>query len=322
MRRALVLLLALALLPSGDAGAIGHVKTPKMTCTGSGRLRTCTVHTSLKVRRKTVQVLLPASYGKGRATYPVVYMLHGVGDDETAWVNPARGNLAALTTLCEVIFVMPDAGSGKEAGWYSDWLSERFEWERYHVGELPRAVDRTFRTQGHSKRAVAGTSMGGFGAMSYAGRNPHMFRAAASYSGFLDTMFGSPASGVAYDVSGQNDVYSTGAPDSEIWGHQALEEQVWRAHNPYDLAPKLRHTSLYVAGGTGVGAPDAARLPNHAVEAYTRTLTDRFVQALNAAGVPFVDGRYAGGNHDWPYWRAAFRDSLRLLMPALEARPC
>jgi S-formylglutathione hydrolase FrmB len=320
VRRVLVLLTALTLLPLSGAGAVQRVTTPAMTCTGTGRVRTCTVHTTLRIRHKTVRVVLPASYGRGRRAYPVVYVLHGVGDDETAWTNPARGNLEALTRLCEAIFVMPDGGSGKDAGWYSDWLDGTYEWERYHVGELPRAVERTFRTDG--ARAIAGMSMGGFGAMSYAARRPYMFRAAASYSGFLDTTFGAPASGAFYDASGQNDVYSTGAPSRGVWGDQVLDADVWHAHNPYDRIVGLRGTAVYISGGTGVTTPDTAHLPNHAVEAYTRVLTDQFADALDAAGVPYVDGRYDGGNHDWPYWRAAFRDSLHVLMPALDARPC
>lgn len=321
MRRLLVPLLALTLLPAGGAGAINVVKTPRMTCTGTGRVRTCTVHTTLKVRRKTVRVVLPASYRPGR-TYPVVYVLHGVGDDETAWTNPQRGNLEALTRRCEAIFVMPDGGSGKQAGWYSDWRDGTYEWERYHVGELPRAVDRTFRTQGSYARAIVGMSMGGFGAMSYAARHRGLYRAAASYSGFLDTMYGAPATGAFYDVSGQNDAYSTGAPSRGVWGDQTLDADSWRAHNPYDRVEGLRGTTLYVSGGTGATTPDPGHLPNHAVEAYTRTLTDRFVSALDAAEIPYVDGRYDGGNHDWPYWRTAFRESLNVVMPALNAPPC
>lgn len=326
MRRALVVLLAVALLPTGAAAAPSRRPKPTMTCgRPAGRVVTCTVNTSLHVRGKGVRVVLPASYGKhgGRARYPVVYVLHGVGDDETSWTNPARGDLAALTAHCEAIFVTPDGGSGREAGWYSDWYEGPYEWERYHVGDLPSAVDRTFRTKGSDHRAIAGMSMGGFGAMSYAARNPGRYRAAASYSGFLDTMFAAPGSGAAYDVSGQNDTYSTGAPSRDVWGDQTLEEGNWRAHNPYDRAAGLRGTALYVAGGTGVAAPAGPdKAPLNAVEAYTRTLTDRFVAKLRAEGIAFADGRYDGGTHDWPEWRAAFRGSLRVLMPALEAPPC
>ncbi|HEV2891763.1 MAG TPA: alpha/beta hydrolase family protein [Frankiaceae bacterium] len=321
MRRTVAAVLAASVLAAGLAGASSAAPArPPLRCTGTGRVRSCTVFTTLKVRSNAVRVVLPASYRPGRR-YPVVYVLHGVGDDETSWTDPKRGDLAALTATCEAIFVTPDGGSGRVAGWYSDWQDGSYDWERYHVEDLRLGVEATFGTTG--RRAVAGLSMGGFGAMSYAARNPSLYRAAASYSGFLDTMFAAPATGAFYDASGQNDVYSTGAPSRGVWGDQQADAATWRAHNPWDLVPSLRHTALYVSGGTGVAAPSApATAPMNAVEAYTRTLTDRFVARLDEAGIPYTDGRYDGGSHEWPYWRAAFTDSLRVLMPAVGARPC
>lgn len=321
MRRALLVSLAATLLaPAAAYACQARMVPPPMECGRAvARVMTCTVTTSsAKVRDRSVRVVLPEGYRRGRS-YPVVYLLHGVGDDETTWTNPARGNLAALTQRCDAIFVTPDGGSGREAGWYSDWADGRYEWERFHVTDLPEAVDATFRTTG--SQAVAGLSMGGFGAMSYASRHPGRYAAAASYSGFLDTMFGAPASGAAYHHSGQNGVYSTGAPNDGVWGEQAANEATWRAHNPWDQVGGLRDTALYVSGGTGVH-PDPAKAPANAVEAYTRVLTDRFAERLAGAGIAFTDGRYAGGTHDWPEWRAAFSDSLSVLMPAVGARPC
>ena len=295
-----------------------------MTCTGTGRERVCTVALppGVRVRHNKVRVLLPAGYQqRSGARYPVVFMLHGVGDDETAWTNPGRGNLAVLTASCRAIFVMPDGGSGKEAGWYSDWVDRRFQYETFHTQVLPNALDATFRTQGARGRAVAGMSMGGFGALSYAARHPGMYRAAATFSAFADTRFGAPLSGVGYELTGQNDVYSTGAPSKGVWGDQTANADVWAAHNPYDLAAKLRRLPVYLAGGTGTPGgthDDPSKLPNYATEAFLRVQIDRLAAQLR--GAPgFVDARYTGGYHDWVYWRDALVDSFRTLMPALRA---
>ncbi|MFN2626856.1 MAG: alpha/beta hydrolase-fold protein, partial [Mycobacteriales bacterium] len=128
-RRAVVTTVALAVLPSG---AVGRAASGAMTCTGAGRERTCTVAVprSVHVRHTAVRVVVPADYNP-RRRYPVLYVLHGVGDDETTWTNPARGDLLRLTARCEAIFVMPDAGSGQIAGWYSDWLDGSFQWETF-----------------------------------------------------------------------------------------------------------------------------------------------------------------------------------------------
>ncbi len=217
----------------------------------------------------------------------------------------------------------PDGGSGDVAGWYSDWVDGSYQWETFHTRVLPKAVEATFRTTGHRHRAVAGLSMGGFGALSYAGRHPGMYQAAASYSRFADTLFGAPVSGQAYQTSGQNPAYSTGAPSDRIWGDQSAHRDVWAAHNPYDLAASLLGTALFVSSGTGTpgGAQgdDPSKAANYGLEAYISQLNNRLVTQLQAQKVPFTDGRYAGGDHGWPYWRAAFTASLNVLMPAVGA---
>lgn len=317
--------LALAAVSAGSATAgSGH----EMTCSkvaGMERVLTCTVPVpaGVQVRKATVRVVLPQGYDASTASYPVVYVLHGVGDDETSWTNPKRGDLAALTATCDAIFVTPDGGSGSVAGWYSDWADGSYQWETFHTKVLPKAIDATFRTTGQKHRAVAGLSMGGFGALSYAARHPGMYRAAASYSGFVDTLFGEPVSGQVDQYSGQNPIYSTGAPSDRIWGDQSAHRDVWAAHNPYDLAAKLRGTPLFVSSGTGTpgGAQgdDPTKAANYGLEALISHLNARLVSQLQANNVPFTDGRYSGGDHDWPYWRASFTASLKVLMPAVGA---
>lgn len=303
-------------------------RTPPMVCkpvSPGGRELTCAVPlpAGVKVRSANVRVVLPADYGRGRRSYPVVMVLHGVGDDETAWTNPSRGDLAKLTLACNAIFVMPDGGSGPIAGWYSDWADGSYQYERFHTSVLPAAVDATFRTRGSGQRAVAGMSMGGFGALSYTARHPGLFRAAASYSGFVDSTFAAPVTGEFYDAGGQNPVFSLGTPSRRVWGTQSGAPDVWRAHNPYDQAAKLGGVALYLASGNGLlfgpQGDDPAKALNYNTEAYVGHLNNRFAARLGELGVPFTDARYAGGYHDWRYWRATFADSLRVLMPPLGA---
>jgi len=294
-------------------------------CTGSGRLLTCTVllPKNVKVRSNKVTVLVPKDYakrGNGRL-YPVVYVLHGVGDDNASWTNPSRGDLAALTASCKAIFVMPDGGSGPLAGWYSDWKDGSYQYETYHTQVVRQAIDRTFRTT--NSQSIAGLSMGGFGALSYSARHPGMFKATASYSGFVDTQFGAPISGVTNDVGGQNPVYSLGTPSKRVWGDQTSDAATWAAHNPYALVTKLRGQRLFVSSGHGLlggsQSDDPTKAANYVTEAYVGHLNDRFATALAANKIAFTDAREQGGRHDWPYWRANFTKSLKVLMPPLRA---
>ncbi len=327
MHRSFRLTLAAALLAglALPAGAAFAAKPAAMTCTGTDRVRSCEVvlPAGVTVRSSKVTVVLPAGYDASRTHYPVVYVLHGVGDDQTSWTNPGRGNLAALTAACQAIFVMPDGGGGTTAGWYSDWKDGTRQYETFHTEVLPRAVDHAFRTQGAKARSIAGLSMGGFGALSYTARHPGMFKATASYSGFADTLFGAPVSGTFYDRAGQNTTSSFGTPNKGIWGDQSADRAVWAAHNPYDLAGKLKGQPLYVSAGHGAPGgsqgDDPANAGGYAVEAYVGQLNDRFASALTAAGVTFTDARETGGRHDWPYWRANLTASLKVLMPPLKA---
>lgn len=296
-----------------------------MTCAGLGRVLTCEVALPAKVsvRSNVVRVVLPVGYATSGRAYPVVYVLHGVGDDDTSWTEPSRGNLAALTASCDAIFVMPDGGGGKSAGWYSDWKDGSYQYETYHTVILPGAVDQSFRTEGRRYRAVAGLSMGGFGALSYAARHRQLYRAVASYSGFADTLFGAPASGTFYQVGGQNPISSLGTPSQGVWGDQTLDRTTWAAHNPYDLAGAFAGQRLYLSSGHGAPGgsqgDDLTKANAYGTEAYVGQLNDRLAGRLSTLGIPFTDARELGGRHDWPYWRANFTASLKVLMPALHA---
>ena len=335
MSRLLRASIAVALLGAGaltvpaNAGQPTHAgPPPAMSCQTDRqqpRLRTCTVALpdGVSVASSTVQVVVPAGYDAGDVEYPVVFMLHGVGDSYSSWARSDRGDLVARTASCEAIFVMPDGGSGTVAGWYSDWVDGRYQYETFHTSVLPRAIDGAFRTQGRKHRAVAGLSMGGFGALSYTARHPGLFRAAASYSGFVDTMFGAPVTGAFFEVGGQNPAYTLGTPSKGVWGDQTTDAETWRAHNPYDLAAALRGTPLYLSAGHGApngehgNAPDKAH--GNATEAYIGLVNDRLMTRLGELGIPYTDGSELGGQHDWPYWRANFTRSLGVLMPALGA---
>ncbi|HVE99249.1 MAG TPA: alpha/beta hydrolase family protein [Mycobacteriales bacterium] len=327
-RAAVVAALVAAMLPLVAASGSPIRFGPRMKCkpvAKDGRELACVVPLPdhIKVRSANVRILLPAGYARSKRAYPVVYMLHGVGDDETSWTNPTRGDLVPLTSACQAIFVMPDGGSGSTAGWSSDWADKSFQYESYHTTALRYAVASTFRTAGLDKQAIAGMSMGGFGALSYAARHPGSYRAAASYSGVVDTMFGAPVTGEFYDASGQNSVYSTGTPSRRVWGSQAEHPEVWRAHNPYDLAERLAGLPMFLSAGRGLPGgtegDNPAKALNYPTEAAVRHLNDRLADRLTALGIAFTDGRYDGGYHDWPYWRAAFTASLTTLMRPLRA---
>jgi diacylglycerol O-acyltransferase/trehalose O-mycolyltransferase len=269
----------------------------------------------LKVPDRRVRVLLPNAYTTSCRRYPVLYLLHGVSDTYRTWAE--RSDVVAFTKRAPLIVVMPDGGRAGQAGWYSDWKDGSRQWETFHTKVLVRFVDRAFRTNG--RRAVAGTSMGGFGAMSYAARHRGLYRAAASFSGDVDTMYAAPSSGVFY--SAVRDY--AGTPGPGVWGDQVSDETTWRSHNPTDRAADLAGTALYIAAGSGTPGGSEGEDPEdpggYAFEHFIFQKNVQFTSALDRNSVPYTQDLYTGGYHDWPYWQRDLHRALPWLVQKLGA---
>jgi diacylglycerol O-acyltransferase / trehalose O-mycolyltransferase len=271
------------------------------------------VPAGLKVPENRVRVLLPKGYAEDPCrAYPVLYLLHGVGDDYTRWSQ--NTDVIAFTRDLPVIVVMPDGGGNPEAGWYSDWVDGSRQWETFHMDVLVPYIDRTFRTLGPGHRLIAGASMGGFGAMSYSARHPGMFRAAASFSGIVNTMYAFPVSGPGFALARPY----FGTPDDRIWGNQLEDEATWREHNPADRAADLTGTELFLTSGmgapTGPAGDDPAKAPNYVTEHVIFQMNLSFVQAVEAAGLS-AKTDFTPGYHDWPYWERALHWALPQMVP-------
>ena len=139
----------------------------------------------LNMERKYA-VYLPPDYESSQRSYPVLYLLHGSGDDQTGWVQFGEVLHIANEAINEgkatpMIIVMPDANTGKR-GYVNDvkgeWLYEDFFFQ-----ELMPYVEKAYRIKGEKRyRAVAGLSMGGEGTFIYALHHPELFSSACPLS--------------------------------------------------------------------------------------------------------------------------------------------
>jgi enterochelin esterase-like enzyme len=144
--------------------------------------------TILKMDRKFA-IYLPPDYETSSRSYPVLYLLHGAGDDHTGWVQ--FGEVLRITdnaikdgTATPMIIVMPDAQTG-QMGYFN---SPNGEWayEDFFFNELMPHVEKTYRIKGQKRfRAVAGLSMGGGGTLMYAMHRPDLFSSAAPLSAYI-----------------------------------------------------------------------------------------------------------------------------------------
>jgi diacylglycerol O-acyltransferase/trehalose O-mycolyltransferase len=323
MRRTLIALLSLSLLLGLGPSAVAASVPPRAACAAPRCIDVAVPYpSSLKVPEDHVRIVLPAGYARLGPGYPVLYLLHGAGDTYRTWVE--NTDLLDFTKHFKLIVVMPDGGRNSNAGWYSDWKDGSRDWESFHIHVLIPWVDSHYNTLGDGHRAVAGLSMGGFGAMSYAARHPGLFSAAASFSGAVDTQYGAPVSGVAF--AQLHDRFGT--PDDRVWGDQVQNAKTWTAHNPTAHAADLQCTPLWISTGDGApGGPagdDPSNPGGYFIEHFIWQMNQSFVRALDDAGVQHHDDFYGGGYHGWPYWQMALHWALPQMMKAIVRRspPC
>ena len=131
-------------------------------------------------------VYLPPDYETSTRSYPVLYLLHGGGDDQTGWVQFGEVlNIADKAikdgTATPMIIIMPDANTGRR-GYFNDVKGD-WNYEDFFFKELVPYVEKKYRIKSDKHyRAVAGLSMGGGGSFIYALHHPEMFSSACPLS--------------------------------------------------------------------------------------------------------------------------------------------
>ncbi|MDJ0385556.1 alpha/beta hydrolase-fold protein [Streptomyces sp. G-G2] len=330
--------------PTGWARAADGTAPPPMangfgltqvdTATGGPTNFTITVTTPEVTGKHHIKIILPSGYGDDPARrYPVLYFLHGSPDD------PVQQNYPALTTSNQMITVIPDGGA---RGWYANWLNQKTQagaqnWENFHLKQVIPFIDANLRTVATKKaRAVAGVSMGGFGALHYAQDRPDLFSQTASLSGDIDLSANAmdlrlavvasliDAQGVICGSSSgacdpTNDPYKPGVDSDALFGSPYPvfnADWRWNEADPSQHMDRLAGVgvSLYVGNGRG-----SATEPEFWLESASKHAKDR----MDALGMPYyyVDygdgsawGTQCNGGHNAGCWEQDLRD----LIPRLE----
>lgn len=284
---------------------------------------------------KRVVVYLPRGYDSQPARrYPVYFYLHGLGGNEENWVKGGALDEQADQLGVEAIIAMPDGDDsfyidsqqpidfarclasgaglflpGKQAP--ETTCVKRRNYETYVTKDLVSWVDGKYRTLGTREgRAIAGLSMGGFGAMELSLRHPELFAAAASHSGAVALLYKGPrpfAPGKTELVT-QIQLDQRGAIGGPIasWLGKVFGEDLagWKKYDVVELAtanaagpgPKV---ALYFDCGT----EDDFRLQDNVQYVH---------EALGKKNIPHEF--YLGpGRHDFAFWKARLPYSLKFL---------
>lgn len=228
---------------------------------------------------QTTQGQIGASSTRQPAT-PVLYLLHGLTDDDTIWTrHTSIERYAAERGLAVVMPQVHHSFYADEANGFPFWtfLSE----------ELPSLVHSFFRlSPDRADTFVAGLSMGGYGAMKWALRQPERFAAAASLSGALAVSHPSERAEPDFARLMQR-VFGDGPTD----GTSDDVIHLLRSADPSALP------DLYVACGT---------------EDFLYPANAWFVETAESVGVPLTV-RFGPGDHDWSYWDRQIQDVLAWL---------
>jgi putative tributyrin esterase len=247
-------------------------------------------------REMPYRTILPAeASAAAEARYPVIYLLHGLTGHFNNWTD--RTKVSTYAAAYKVIIVMPEGGDG----WYTDSVSNANEkWESYIVQELIPEVDKKFRTNtGRNQRAIAGLSMGGFGALKFGLKYPEKFVLAGSFSGALG----------AAQITEKTVAGAIGKTIDGIFGPEGSES---RKSN--DLFAMIRSLTpektkqipfIYLDCGT---------------EDFLFINNRDFVNLLVEKRVPH-EYRQLPGAHDWKYWDKQVQEFLQLADRTFAGKP-
>ncbi|HUX53033.1 MAG TPA: alpha/beta hydrolase-fold protein [Williamwhitmania sp.] len=139
-----------------------------------------------KILKQPVSYALyfPPDYDASQRRYPVVYLLHGYSDNQSAWIQFGEINRImdagiASGTIPPMILVMPNA----KVTWYVNDYTGKVRYEDMFIQEFIPFIDASYNTRPTREfRAVAGLSMGGYGALIYGFKHPDLFSACAGLS--------------------------------------------------------------------------------------------------------------------------------------------
>ena len=229
-------------------------------------------------------IYLPSDYDYSNREYPVLYLLHGAGDDHTGWVQ--FGEVKSITdktnkngVSTSMIIVMPDAQTG-EKGYFND-INQKWNYEDFFFKEFIPFIEKKYRIKSEKRyRAIAGLSMGGGGSFIYALRHPEMFSSACPLSGYMGEL-------------SYTEFYEKNKKKHENYRREKLFNY-YSNHNALSIiqnqtVENLKSVRWYIDCGDN----DFLYEGNSLVHI-----------ALKKRGIPH-EYRVRNGSHNWTYWRGS-----------------
>ena len=244
---------------------------------------------------RSYAIYLPPDYYSSERSYPVLYLLHGAGDDQTGWVQFGEvlhiaDQAIAAGEATPMIIVMPDARTGK-MGYFNDVINE-WRYEDFFFEEFMPFIETTYRIKKEKRfRAVAGLSMGGGGSFMYALHHPELFSSACPLSAYVG-----PLSYEEFEKRYANGVKGVSKADLQNY---------FERHNAVSLVENLPAKEINsVRWYIDCGDDDFLYEGNSLVHIAMRKKEIRH------------EYRVRDGGHTWTYWRESLPTVLSFISDA------
>jgi len=252
-----------------------------------------TMESKILGMERNYAIYLPPDYESSERSYPVLYLLHGAGDDQAGWVQfgevlhiADKAIIAGKAT--PMIIVMPDARAGKR-GYFNDPKGE-WRYEDFFFEEFMPSIEKKFRIKAEKRfRAISGLSMGGGGTFMYALHHPELFSSACPLSASCGPL--------TLDETDKWLSWSEMETESD-----EQKEAYFRLHSALALIEdvpdeKLKSVRWYI----DCGDDDFLYEGNSLVHI-----------ALKKKEIPH-EFRIRDGGHTWTYWRASLPEVLSFI---------
>jgi enterochelin esterase-like enzyme len=238
---------------------------------------------------------LPPCFETSHRSYPVLYLLHGAGDDQSGWIQ--FGEVMHITDKAikegkatPMVIIMPDANTGHR-GYFND-ITGKWRYEDFFFNELMPYVEDKYRIRTEKRyRAIAGLSMGGGGTFMYALRRPELFSSACPLSAYTGPLSLQEAK---QRFAGNNEEVAADVLNEYYENHNAIS----LINNWPDSNKKA--VRWYI----DCGDDDFLFEGNSLVHI-----------AMKKNGIPH-EFRIRNGGHSWTYWRESLPEVLQFVSGA------
>jgi len=194
--------------------------SPPFTLAATGRVECNSVPSKILPHPVPYCIILPPSFDADKSRrFPILYFLHGLGDNEQSVIHNGAWNLTEdlreQGQITEFLIATPHA----DASFYINSKDGKTRYEDFLLLEFFPFIENRYRAApARTHRAIAGISMGGYGALHFAFRHPQLFSSVGAHSAalieklpvFLGSAPNSPRSRVLGEVFGT-------PPDEAFW---------------------------------------------------------------------------------------------------------